>query len=53
MVGILSLSDVLFGQPMEEIITELGVTEDIRAALLGKNNIFGSLLQIAKLYETG
>lgn len=52
LVGILSLSDVLFGQPMEEIITELGVTEDIRAALLGKNNIFGSLLQIAKLYET-
>ncbi|WP_196602419.1 hypothetical protein [Pectinatus frisingensis] len=37
---------------MEEIITELGVTEDIRVALLGKNNIFGSLLQIAKLYET-
>jgi EAL and modified HD-GYP domain-containing signal transduction protein len=53
MVGILSLLDVLFEIPMEEIITNLNLTEDVSSALLKREGKLGKMLMLTeKLEET-
>lgn len=46
-VGIMSLMDSLFGMPMEDILRELAVVEEVRDALLSRQGFHGSLLQLA------
>lgn len=51
MVGMLSLVDVLLGVPMEEILPEIGVVEEIQQAVLIKSGTLGVLLQICEALE--
>lgn len=51
MVGILSLLDVLFETPMEEIISNLNLNDDVTCALLERKGLLGSLLNMAEKLE--
>jgi len=51
MVGILSLLDVLFEIPMEEIIANLNLTEDVSSALLKREGKLGKMLVLTEKLE--
>ncbi|MGD0585741.1 MAG: EAL domain-containing protein [Oryzomonas sp.] len=51
MTGILSLLDILFETPMEEIISYLNLNEEICAALLDRSGRLGELLSLAEKLE--
>lgn len=51
MVGILSLLDVLFETPMEEIISSLNLNDDVSAALLSRAGQLGRLLVLTEKLE--
>jgi len=50
-VGIMSLMDALFGLPMERILTELSVADEVRDALLSREGIYGDMLKLAESVE--
>lgn len=51
MAGVLSLVDVLLSTTVEEVVTTLNLTDDIRNALLYREGKLGLLLQIAEQME--
>jgi EAL and modified HD-GYP domain-containing signal transduction protein len=51
MVGMLSLVDALFAQPLAEVIEPLNLDEDVKSCLLGGINTYARLLAIVKLTE--
>ncbi|MDD2367429.1 MAG: EAL domain-containing protein [Desulfuromonadaceae bacterium] len=51
MVGILSLLDVLFETPMDEIITNLNLNDDVSSALLRREGQLGKMLVLAEKLE--
>ena len=51
MVGILSLLDVLFEIPMEEIIAHLNLTDELTSALLRREGKLGRLLLLTEKLE--
>jgi EAL and modified HD-GYP domain-containing signal transduction protein len=51
LLGLCSLLDVLLGRPMDEIVAELPVNAEIRAALLGTSNGARQVLDAVTLYE--
>ncbi|QEM67985.1 EAL domain-containing protein [Geobacter sp. FeAm09] len=51
MTGILSLLDVLFETPMDEIISNLNLNEEICSALLDRSGRLGDLLLLAEKLE--
>jgi EAL and modified HD-GYP domain-containing signal transduction protein len=51
-VGLFSVLDVLAGRPMEEILAELPLSEDVKAALLNREGSLGTTLQTVLDYET-
>ncbi|WP_196591489.1 EAL and HDOD domain-containing protein [Pectinatus frisingensis] len=53
LVGMLSLSDVILDQPMEHVVNELGLADEIKEALLYKKNPIGELLRMVIHYERG
>jgi c-di-GMP phosphodiesterase len=46
-VGLLSVSDALLGAPLDEVITGLPLTEDVRDAIIGHEGPLGELLSRA------
>jgi c-di-GMP phosphodiesterase len=50
-VGIMSLADALFSMPMQEILDNVEVADDVRAALLDRAGDFGAMLRVAELLE--
>ncbi len=50
-MGLFSCMDVLLGRPMEEILEDLPIQTSIKEALLGKTNIFKTVLDLAVSYE--
>jgi EAL and modified HD-GYP domain-containing signal transduction protein len=50
-VGIMSLVDTLLGVSMEQILTQLAVSEDVSAALLFRQGFLGELLRVAEYTE--
>jgi len=50
-VGIMSLMDTLFGLPMEEILTQIPVIDEVADALMYRQGFFGELLQLAECLE--
>ena len=50
-VGIMSLMDTLFGLPMEEIVQQIPVIDEVSAALLHRTGFFGELLHLAECIE--
>ena len=53
LVGMTSMLDALLNQPLEEIIRELHLDEEVSLALLTHGGSLGALLQIAELLEAG
>ena len=50
-MGLFSCIDVLLGRPMEEILEDLPIRTSIKDALLGKTNLFSTVLDLAISYE--
>lgn len=50
-VGIMSLMDALFGSPMEQILEQIVVAEEVREALLRRSGIYGEMLRLAEYIE--
>lgn len=50
-VGIMSLLDALFGLPMENIVQEMPVVDEVSSALLFRDGHFGELLRVAECLE--
>ncbi len=53
LTGLFSLLDVFLSQPMEEVLTELPLAEDIKQALRGEEGDYRKLLDLVLLYEKG
>jgi len=51
MVGILSLLDVLFETPMDEIISNLNLNDDVSSALLRREGRLGKMLMLTEKLE--
>ena len=52
-MGIFSLIDLFFSRPLEEILEEMPIKADIKAAILGDGGQFAELLSMVKVYEDG
>lgn len=52
MVGMFSLLDALFNQPLEELITPLNLSDEVRDALLNHEGVLGQLLAHAEAVES-
>ncbi len=50
-VGIMSLMDALFGIPMDEIIEQIPVADEVASALLRREGFFGDMLRLAESLE--
>lgn len=53
MIGMFSLLDRLFAQPLAEILAPLNLAEEIVQALLGRHGKFGTFLKIVETAELG
>jgi EAL and modified HD-GYP domain-containing signal transduction protein len=53
LTGMFSLMDALLKIPIEMILKELPVSDEVKDALLGKNNILSELLRLIIEYERG
>lgn len=53
LLGLCSMLDVMLGRPMEDIIKELPIAEEIRDALAGTQNTERALLDAVIAYERG
>ena len=53
LVGLCSLLDAILSQPMEEALSELSLSQDVRAALLGHPNTERFVLDAIVAYERG
>jgi EAL and modified HD-GYP domain-containing signal transduction protein len=51
MTGILSLVHVLLGVPMTEVLERVPVSDQVRAALLSRENFLGTLLSLVEALE--
>lgn len=53
MLGLFSLLDALMDLPMEEIMQQIPLPENIKGALTGQKNELGTLLDLVSSYEHG
>ena len=53
LLGVFSLMDSLLGRPISEIVSEIALPDVVRAALLGKPNRHGKILELVKAFEGG
>ncbi len=51
MIGLFSLLDVFFGRPLEELLQDLKLEEDVTAALLEQKGVMGEVLKLVESYE--
>lgn len=52
-VGVMSLMDVLFSMPMEDLLKSMTVADEVRDALLNRGGKYGALLTLAEQLENG
>jgi len=50
-VGIMSLMDTLFCVPMDDLVEQIPVSEEVANALLKRSGFFGELLRLAESFE--
>jgi EAL and modified HD-GYP domain-containing signal transduction protein len=50
-VGIMSLADALFSVPMPDILENVEVADEVRAALIAREGQFGLMLKVVELLE--
>jgi c-di-GMP-related signal transduction protein len=53
LLGLLSSMDAILDMSMEKVLEEIAIREEIRDALLGRDNQFRRVMDVALLYETG
>jgi len=53
LLGMFSMIDVLISRPMDEILEEILLPEDVKVALLGGENRYRDMLELALSYERG
>ncbi|MBI1749577.1 MAG: HDOD domain-containing protein [Acidobacteria bacterium] len=53
LLGLFSAMDAILDRPMNELLEEMPVAEDIKRALLGADNRLGNVLQAVMAYERG
>jgi len=53
MVGMLSLADTVVASPMEQILNDIGLSDNIKQAILKQTGAHGQLLKLAKDMELG
>jgi len=53
LLGMFSLVDAIVGRPMDELLLELPLDEEIKAALLGGKNLCRDILELVVAYEKG
>ncbi len=53
LLGLFSMLDVLMNRTMEEVLSGISLSEDVRYGLLTKDGIFGWLYQLMLSYERG
>lgn len=53
LMGMFSTLDVLMSRPMEEVLSGVSLSKDVRAALLKKDGLFGYIYQLILAYEMG
>lgn len=53
LTGIFSLIDVLLKMPLEDILCDLPISDDVKGALSSKKNILSELLELTIAYEKG
>jgi EAL and modified HD-GYP domain-containing signal transduction protein len=53
LMGLFSMIDVLTGSTMEDALSTLPLSDQARQALLGKQNRFRQILELAQMYERG
>ncbi len=53
MIGVLSMLDAILEQPMDVVLNELPILEDIKNTLLLKETKFSDLFQLMVAYEKG
>jgi c-di-GMP phosphodiesterase len=51
-VGIMSLMDTLFGAPMDKILEQISVADEVHDALLMRTGFYGEMLQLIEYIET-
>jgi len=51
--GFFSLLDVVLGVPMQDLVGQLDLASDVRAALLTRDDFYGAVLSLAEAYEEG
>ena len=51
LTGILSTVDAILEKPMEEILEDLNISDDIKDGLLGKENVLNEMIKLAKAIE--
>jgi EAL and modified HD-GYP domain-containing signal transduction protein len=50
-VGMMSLMDTLFGMPMEQLLGQIAVAEEVGAALCSRDGWYGDMLQMTEYME--
>ena len=53
LMGMFSLINSVIGRPVEEILTEIPIGEEIKAAIFGSTNKYHKILQLVIAYERG
>ncbi|MBI2308921.1 MAG: helix-turn-helix domain-containing protein [Rhodocyclales bacterium] len=53
MVGLLSLVDALLGVPLDQVLAQLNLTDDVEAALLRREGVLGGLLSLVEALDAG
>lgn len=53
MVGVFSLLDLIMGNPMADVVSQLEVDEEVAAALSERAGFFGAVLALVEAYEDG
>jgi len=52
MVGVLSLMDTVFSMPLEEILDNINVSDEVKAALLEDEGFFGDIYKVVRAMES-
>jgi c-di-GMP-related signal transduction protein len=53
LMGLFSLMDVIVGRPLAEVLADLPVAADLKAALLGEQNALREIFETVTAYENG
>ncbi len=53
LLGMFSMIDVIMGRPLPEILESISIAKDVKAALLGEENVYRDVYNLVTSYEAG